>query len=102
MIVVSNNNGYTVERAIHGPTKAYNDIAPWRWTSLPAAFGAAPGAHQTFRVTTGRELAAALAAAEVHPDRLTLIEAVTAELDVPDLLTRVAQAAAQANAPGRD
>ncbi len=27
VIVVLNNEGYTVERAIHGPEQRYNDIA---------------------------------------------------------------------------
>jgi TPP-dependent 2-oxoacid decarboxylase len=98
LVVVSNNNGYTVERAIHGPTKAYNAIAPWRWAQLPEALGAGPDAAHAFRVTTSRELAAALAAAAAHPDRLTFVEAVTHELDVPTLLDAVARAAAQANA----
>ncbi|CDO94216.1 unnamed protein product [Kluyveromyces dobzhanskii CBS 2104] len=38
-ILVWNNNGYTVERAIKGPTRSYNDIAPFRWTSLLNVFG---------------------------------------------------------------
>ncbi|MEV5176942.1 thiamine pyrophosphate-dependent enzyme [Streptomyces flaveolus] len=31
MIVLVNNDGYTVERAIHGPRAAYHDIAAWDW-----------------------------------------------------------------------
>ena len=63
VIIVVDNGGYTVERAIHGAEQSYNDIAQWDWTSstgdiLPAfsvhscrtrkwtpgarAFGAAP------------------------------------------------------------
>ena len=43
VVILVNNDGYTVERAIHGPDEPYNDIAQWDWTALPAAFGA-PGA----------------------------------------------------------
>ena len=29
LILLLNNEGYTVERAIHGPEQRYNDIAQW-------------------------------------------------------------------------
>ncbi|QLG72085.1 hypothetical protein HG535_0C04390 [Zygotorulaspora mrakii] len=38
-IFLLNNNGYTIERAIKGPTRSYNDIMPWKWTLLLEAFG---------------------------------------------------------------
>jgi indolepyruvate decarboxylase len=98
LIVVVDNEGYTVERAIHGRDKAYNDIAPWRWTQLPAALGAGEDDAVAVRVQTTGELVDALAAAREHRDRLTLIAAVTDPLDVPPLLVAVAQAAAAANA----
>lgn len=37
-IVIWNNNGYTIERAIMGPTRSYNDIMSWKWTKLFEAF----------------------------------------------------------------
>ncbi|UKZ47791.1 hypothetical protein TrVGV298_002020 [Trichoderma virens] len=39
-IIVINNNGYTVERVIHGFHEHYNDIQPWRNTEAPNYFGA--------------------------------------------------------------
>jgi indolepyruvate decarboxylase len=98
LIVVVDNDGYTVERAIHGRDKAYNDIAPWHWTQLPAALGAGDEDAVAVRVQTTGELVGALAAARQKRDRLTLIAAVTDPLDVPPLLVAVAQAAAAANA----
>lgn len=38
-ILIWNNNGYTVERVIKGPTRSYNDIAPFKWSSLLNVFG---------------------------------------------------------------
>jgi indolepyruvate decarboxylase len=35
LILLLNNEGYTVERAIHGPEQRYNDIALWDWNRLP-------------------------------------------------------------------
>ncbi|MFW0792171.1 alpha-keto acid decarboxylase family protein [Gordonia sp. CPCC 205515] len=97
VIVVVNNSGYTVERAIHGPTMSYNDIAPWRWTLLPYALGGDGGSARTHHATTVAELAGALVDATMHPDALVIIEAVTAADDVPPVLASVARAAAQAN-----
>lgn len=52
------NNGYTVERLIHGEKQIYNDIQPWNHRLLPALFGATPGTYQTHRVGTTAELEA--------------------------------------------
>jgi indolepyruvate decarboxylase len=80
VVLVVDNDGYTVERAIHGPDEPYNDIARWDWTALPAAFGGA--AATAVRVETVGALRAALAA----PAGFTLIQAVVPRDDVPELL----------------
>jgi alpha-keto-acid decarboxylase len=43
VVVVVDNDGYTVERAIHGPDEPYNDITHWDWTHALAFFGADDG-----------------------------------------------------------
>lgn len=80
VVVVVDNDGYTVERAIHGPDEPYNDIARWDWSALPAAFGGA-GARSV-RVETAGELRAALSGSA----GFTLIQVVVPRDDVPDLL----------------
>ena len=40
VIVVINNDGYTIERVIHGRKQTYNDIAPWRYLQALNMFGA--------------------------------------------------------------
>lgn len=87
VIVVVDNDGYTVERAIHGPEQPYNDIARWDWTSAPAFFGAAATAA---RVTTAGELRTVLEQAQdaVGP---TIVQAVVPALDVPPLLDTLAR-----------
>lgn len=96
VIIVVNNDGYTVERAIHGPEAYYNDIVEWRWQQLPAALGVADAlvvcAH-----TVG-ELDAALTAAAADPHRMAVIEVVLGRGDVPPLLAELARSAASANA----
>jgi TPP-dependent 2-oxoacid decarboxylase len=68
IIFLLNNDGYVIERLIHdGP---YNDIQPWRYHALPAAFG---GDALSLKVRTEGELEDALTAATENPDRLVFI-----------------------------
>jgi indolepyruvate decarboxylase len=94
VIIVINNDGYTVERAIHGPEQRYNDIPRWDWTLVPAAMGGA-GAR-TVHASTLAEFTSALGAA-ADPVGLTLIETALPRLDVPDVLAATARTLAAAN-----
>jgi len=87
VIVVVNNDGYTVERAIHGETAPYNDIVRWKWTDLPAALGVTN--HLAFRAQTYGELDEALTAAAEHRDGMVFVEVVLPKLDVPPLLAEL-------------
>jgi len=59
IVFVLNNNGYLIERLLcKEPGIAYNDIAPWRYSELPRAFGC--DNWFTARATTCAELDAAL------------------------------------------
>jgi TPP-dependent 2-oxoacid decarboxylase len=89
VIVVVNNDGYTVERAIHGETAPYNDIVSWSWTDIPNALGVAN--HLAFRAQTYGELDDALTAAAEHQDRMVLVEAVLPRLEIPPLLVELVQ-----------
>jgi indolepyruvate decarboxylase len=96
VVVVVNNDGYTVERAIHSRDAYYNNIVAWRWQDLPKALGA--NNVLAYRAQTYGQLQDALSAAAAHRDRMILIEAVVPRLDVPPLLTELAEGAAAANA----
>jgi indolepyruvate decarboxylase len=87
VIVVVNNDGYTVERAIHGETAPYNDIASWSWTDIPHALGVVK--HLAFRAQTYGELDDALTAAAGHQDRMVLVEVVLPRLEIPPLLVEL-------------
>ena len=96
LVLVVDNDGYTVERAIHGPEETYNDIPRIDWLTLVR--GLAPEADLSLaRVTTAGELAQALDAALSQPRRMAVVQAVLPPLDVPALLTAIAEAAAAAN-----
>lgn len=96
VVVVVNNDGYTVERAIHGVTAEYNDITGWRWTELPAALGV-PDAL-TFQCRTYGELDDALTVAAETQDRMVFVEVRLERMDIPPLLSELAQSASAANA----
>ncbi len=96
VVVLVNNDGYTVERAIHGETAYYNDIVAWQWTELPRVLGAQRAL--AIRVSTYGELDDALTAAAAAHDRMVLIEAVLGRMDAPPLLRELAQSAAATNA----
>ncbi|WP_310773856.1 alpha-keto acid decarboxylase family protein [Mycobacterium sp. Z3061] len=87
VIVVVNNDGYTVERAIHGETAPYNDIVGWNWTQVPATLGVAN--HLAFRAQTYGELDDALTAAAENQDRMVFVEVVLPRLEIPPLLAQL-------------
>lgn len=92
VVVLVNNAGYTVERAIHGPDEVYNDIAPWRWELVPRLFGASEEDYLYRRVTTEAELLAACKDTMGNREKLVFIEAITGRDDIPQLLQDVADA----------
>ncbi|GAA2249231.1 thiamine pyrophosphate-binding protein [Herbiconiux moechotypicola] len=97
VVFVLNNDGYTVERKIQSPEAVYQDITPWNWTLVPAAFGAADRIV-TATARTDDELAAALATAQETTGKAVLIEVVLPALDSPRLLTELTQAISAAAA----
>lgn len=40
VLFLINNDGYTIERCIHGLKQGYNNVAPWRYLQAPSFFGA--------------------------------------------------------------
>ncbi|MFC7308052.1 alpha-keto acid decarboxylase family protein [Streptomyces monticola] len=89
VILLLNNAGYTVERAIREPDSDYHDIVPWQWTSLPAALGGQEHAL-TLTVRTPDELRSALRQARTEGQeqgRASLIEVHLDRFDTPPLLT---------------
>ena len=102
-VVVVDNDGYTVERAIHGADQLYNDISRWDWdisrcdwTRVPEFFAAGPGASAVRAETVG-ELAAALEGAQARPDRFRFIQAVVPRAEILPLLQGLTRALSQAS-----
>ncbi|HDZ4459422.1 TPA: alpha-keto acid decarboxylase family protein [Salmonella enterica subsp. enterica serovar Monophasic] len=90
VILLLNNDGYTVERAIHGAAQRYNDVASWNWTQIPPALNAAQQA-ECWRVTQAIQLAEVLERL-ARPQRLSFIEVMLPKADLPELLRTVTRA----------
>ncbi|EDV2567239.1 TPA: alpha-keto acid decarboxylase family protein [Salmonella enterica] len=90
VILLLNNDGYTVERAIHGAAQRYNDIASWNWTQIPPALNAAQQA-ECWRVAQAIQLAEVLERL-ARPQRLSFIEVMLPKADLPELLRTVTRA----------
>jgi indolepyruvate decarboxylase len=96
IVVLINNEGYTIERAIHGPEAPYNDIPRWDWSLLPKAMGA-DNDTVILQARTTIELRAALATAATS-ECFVMLEATLPKHDLPAFLETLAQAIARRNA----
>ncbi|KAK6538960.1 Pyruvate decarboxylase 1, variant 3 [Orbilia ellipsospora] len=56
IIVLINNDGYTIERMIHGEDASYNDIQSWKHTKILETFGAKEGEYENYVVKTRKEV----------------------------------------------
>jgi pyruvate decarboxylase len=101
IIFVICNNGYTIERLIHGWEDAYNDVPEWKYKELPAVFGAEPGSVLTYRVETKKEIEDLFKNEEFssgETQKMRFVELVMPWDDAPAALKDVAAAAAAKNA----
>ncbi|CCE63253.1 hypothetical protein TPHA_0E01600 [Tetrapisispora phaffii CBS 4417] len=89
-IFLWNNDGYTIERAIRGPTRDYNDIQPWNWTMLIKSFETNIKSFiKTYKVTEQQEfknLLTKIKQNNFNEDSLNFIEVQLGRLDVPHIL----------------
>ncbi len=97
VVFLINNDGYTIERSIHGVEAEYNDITSYDWSKIPAAFGGTNANTLTLRAATVREFDEACRLAKENRDKLVFIEVVTAPMDMPELLEKFGAQAAQLN-----
>ncbi|MDD3581786.1 MAG: thiamine pyrophosphate-binding protein [Desulfobacca sp.] len=85
VIFLINNDGYTIERALHeGP---YNDLHMWQYHRLTEVFNGGWGCQ----VTTEGELEDALQKAQAEPDTLAFIEVRLDRLDCSEGILRLGQ-----------
>lgn len=96
------NQGYTIERYIHGMDAVYNDVQEWKYQDLVPTFGAKPDEYKTYQVKTREELETLF-----HDDSfasapyLQFVELYMPKEDAPAALKITAEASATTNAKMR-
>lgn len=95
-LFVLNNDGYTIERLIHGQNAQYNDIQGWDHTALLPTFGAKT--YDSLKVKKVGELESLFCDAKFNiNDKIRLIEVFLERLDAPLTLVKQAQLTAETN-----
>ena len=99
IIFVICNEGYTIERYIHGMDESYNDIQLWKYKDLLAVFGADPKKSKTFQVKTKQELDSLFLNKEFSSaPYIQFVELYMPKEDAPRALKLTAEASAKVNA----
>lgn len=99
ILVLLNNDGYVIERCIHGENRVYNDISSWKWQELLSFFNAANVPSRSWLARTRGELESVINDAEfAAADRIQLLEVMMDRHDAPRALQVQAKLSAQVNA----
>ena len=94
VVLLLDNRGYTIERALQSPRASYNDVAAWDWCALVPALTGDRG--RAVSVRTAGELSAALAAAFADTTHLVFVQAHLDADDTPPLIDALARLATAA------
>ncbi|KAL8844398.1 MAG: hypothetical protein Q9205_001217 [Flavoplaca limonia] len=99
IIFLINNEGYTIERYIHGFEAPYNDIQPWKYADLIKSFGGTSENSKTYQVKTKQEAEDLFNDKEfAKADKLQFVEMFMPKEDAPKALKLTAEASAKNNA----
>ncbi|KAI1448712.1 thiamine pyrophosphate enzyme [Annulohypoxylon stygium] len=83
VLFLVNNDGYTIERCIHGLKAGYNDVASWRYLQAPSFFGASDDTYTASARTWG-DLQKVLASGELDKKKgLKMVEIFMDREDIP-------------------
>ncbi|SCW02705.1 LAFE_0F12464g1_1 [Lachancea fermentati] len=96
-LFILNNDGYTIEKLIHGPTAQYNEIQSWKHLDLLPTFGAKD--YEAIRVSTTGEWDKLTTDKDfVKNSKIRLIEIMLPVMDAPSNLVKQAELTAAINA----
>ncbi|GAA5869231.1 hypothetical protein JCM16303_000400 [Sporobolomyces ruberrimus] len=100
ILVILNNDGYTIERLIHGKTASYNDISSWNWQGMLDFFDASGEIpKRSWQANTRGELEDILKNEDFKKaDRCQLLEVKMEKLDAPVALIKQGELSAKLNA----
>jgi len=93
IILVINNDGYTIERAFLGENSSYNDVQAWNYLGLTAVFG---GDAHLAKVATPSELKSTLSQINSNSDKMWLVEVMMDKYKCPPALVKLAEIVANA------
>lgn len=97
VIFIINNDGYTVERAIHGEDESYNDIPTWNLQLVAETFGGDAETVDTHNVFTETDFANTLAAIDATPQKAHVVEVHMEQMDMPESLRQIGLALSKQN-----
>ncbi|QPG75610.1 hypothetical protein FOA43_002967 [Brettanomyces nanus] len=85
IMIMLNNSGYTIERAIKGPYSGYNDICGnWQWTKMLKVFGDInEEKSRSLQITSSKQLSNLVNAGLHDEGRFQLIELILPKFDIP-------------------
>lgn len=91
LLILINNDGYVIERCLHGFDQHYNDIATWDYLKAPTLFGASQekgkGYYaETHRASTWAELKKVMADDSNTEPKLKMVEVIMGSEDAPETL----------------
>jgi len=99
ILVVLNNDGYTIERMIHGENAKYNDVGAWDWQRLLPFMGAKEGQYGAHRVSTNAELDKLFTdPLFANANKIAMVEVMMDKMDAPRALKEQAEMTAKSNA----
>jgi len=99
IIFVICNEGYTIERFIHGMESEYNDVQEWKYKDFLAVFGADPKKSKTFQVRTKQDVHDLFEDKEFSSaPYIQLVELYMPKDDAPLVLKLTAETSAKTNA----
>ncbi|KAK6461879.1 pyruvate decarboxylase [Scheffersomyces coipomensis] len=95
-LYVLNNDGYTIERLIHGMNATYNDIQPWKNLGILPLFNAKE--YEAIRTSTVGELNRLFDDVSFKiPNKIRMIEVMLPTMDAPPNLIAQAKFSSEAN-----
>jgi pyruvate decarboxylase len=93
------NDGYTVERFIHGMEAGYNDIVQWKYKDLVTVFGGNDETTKKYQVRTQKEMDDLLKDQKFNDDKgVQFVELYMGKEDAPRALVLTAEASSKLNA----
>lgn len=91
-LFILNNNGYTIEKLIHGPKAGYNEIQPWDHQNLLKTFGALPEASESIKAKSVGDVKKLFNdKAFAKADKIRVVELFFPVMDAPTSLVKQAE-----------